>query len=86
MLARHVAGGAKTAGKSLFRGGEAEVVSLIREAGSAARVAQPGGNFARVVDAGRIIGVDRVTGAPTSIYTVITDAADRLVTSFPGRP
>src|SRR5262249_42797728 len=86
VLARHVAGGAKTAGKSLFHGGEAEVVSLIREAGSVTRVAQPNGNFARVVDAGGIIGVDRVTGAPTSVYTVITDAAERLVTAFPGKP
>jgi RHS repeat-associated protein len=86
VLGRHVAGGAITAGKSLFHGGEAEVVSLIREAGSVARVAQPNGNFARVVDAGRIIGVDRATGAPKSVYTVITDAAERLVTAFPGKP
>jgi len=87
VLARHVAGrAAKFAGKSIFNGGEAEVVSFIREAGSVARVAQPNGNFARVVDAGRIIGVDRVTGAPTSVYTVITDAAEGLVTAFPGRP
>jgi RHS repeat-associated protein len=86
VLGRHAAGGGRTAGKSLFNGGEGEIVSLIREAGTVARVPQAGGNFARVVDAGRIIGVDRATGAPTSVYTVITNAADELVTAFPGRP
>ncbi len=86
MLAGHAAGGARAAGKSLFNGGEGEIVSLIREAGSIGRVSQAGGNFERVVDAGRIIGVDRATGAPTSVYTVITNAADQLVTAFPGRP
>jgi hypothetical protein len=49
-------------------------------------VLQRGGNFERVVDAGRTIGVDRASGQPTSIYTIITNAADELVTMFPGRP
>jgi hypothetical protein len=86
VLGRHAAGGGRTTGKSLFKGGEAEIVGLIRESGSVGRVGQAGGNFERVVDAGRTIGVDRRTGAPTSVYTVITNAADELVTAFPGRP
>jgi hypothetical protein len=49
-------------------------------------VQQAGGNFQRVVEAGRIIGIDRATGQPTSIYTVITNAADDLITTFPGVP
>ena len=82
---RHTPGGTSTAGKSLFSPGE-DISGLIRSAESAPPVPQPGGNFERIVDAGRTIGVDRVTGQPTSTYTVITDAAGRLVTAFPGKP
>jgi hypothetical protein len=45
-----------------------------------------GRNFERVVDAGRAIGVDRATGQATSIYTVITNIRNELVTMFPGIP
>jgi len=38
------------------------------------------------VDAGKIIGVDAITGQETSIFTIITNKAGELVTSFPGRP
>jgi hypothetical protein len=48
--------------------------------------AQRGGNLERVVDAGRIIGTDRATGASTSFYTVITRPNGNLVTASPGRP
>lgn len=85
MLDRHVAGGARTAGKSLFGAGE-DTAALVRSASGVQRVPQAGGNFERVIDAGRTIGVDRATGQPTSIYTVITNAADDLITAFPGRP
>lgn len=47
---------------------------------------QVGHNFERAVNAGRNIGLDRATGQPTSVYTVITNPADELVTMFPGRP
>jgi hypothetical protein len=43
------------------------------------------GNLVRVVNAGRIIGTDRVTGQPTSVYTVVTDRVGNLITLFPGR-
>jgi RHS repeat-associated protein len=86
VLQRHVVGGARTAGKSIFNAGE-DVSALVRNASGVQRVKQvSGNNFERVVDAGRTIGVDRVTGNPTSVYTVITNAADELVTAFPGRP
>ncbi len=49
-------------------------------------VRQAGGNYQRIVNAGRIIGVDRVTGKPTSVYTIITNAAGDLITAFPGTP
>jgi RHS repeat-associated protein len=86
VLARHSAGGAKTAAKSIFNASE-DLVGLIRQAESVPAVQQAGRQtFQRVVDAGRIIGRDRATGQPTSIYTVITDAAGRLKTAFPGKP
>ncbi|MGO9273133.1 MAG: hypothetical protein ACLQOO_23345 [Terriglobia bacterium] len=82
---RHTPAGTSTTGKSLFSAGE-DVSTLIKGAEAVPPVPQPGGNFERVVDAGRIIGMDRVTGQPTSIYTVITDVGGKLVTAFPGRP
>jgi hypothetical protein len=83
VLERHTG---DVAGKSTFSD-ENEVASLIRQAESVPPVPQAfGSNFQRVVDAGKIIGVDRLTGLPTSIYTVITAAAGKLITAFPGLP
>jgi|GEM_PF-1677267 len=75
---RHTAGGAQSAGEN--------VLTLVRQAERLAPVRQAGGNFERIVNVGRNIGIDRATGQPTSIYTVITNAAGELVTAFPGRP
>jgi RHS repeat-associated protein len=86
VLARHVPGGVQTAGRSLFSGSAQEVRGLIEAAGRVAPAQQAGGNFARIVDAGRSIGIDRATGAATSRYTVITNAAGDLITAFPGIP
>ncbi len=47
---------------------------------------QTNGNFSRIVDASRNIGIDRTTGTPTSIYSIITDKSGNLVTAFPGTP
>jgi hypothetical protein len=41
-------------------------------------------NYQRIVDAGRIIGIDAITGKPTSVFTIITDAAGDMKTAFPG--
>jgi hypothetical protein len=86
VLQRHGIEGAKIAGKSIFNAGE-DIIGLIRQAERVPAVQQAGRQtLQRVVDAGRIIGTDRATGQPTSIYTVITDAAGRLKTAFPGKP
>jgi hypothetical protein len=85
VLARHTVGGVETAGKSIFSAGE-DIAGLIKQAESVAGAQQAGGNFARIVDAGRAIGIDRATGQATSTYTVITDAAGNLITAFPGVP
>ncbi len=83
----HMVGGALAAlgKKSIFNAGE-DVQGLIKAAEGTAPVRQVTGNFERVVDAGRTIGIDRATGAPTSTYTVITKPNGNLVTAFPGKP
>jgi hypothetical protein len=83
---RHLVGGGTTAGRSVFGAGT-NLADLIRAAENVAAVAQSRGrNFERVLDAGRIIGVDRATGRGTSKYSVITNRAGSLVTMFPGAP
>jgi hypothetical protein len=71
-------------GKSAFVIGE-DIVGLVKAAQSAQPLAQAGGNLKRIVDAGRVIGVTR-EGNPTTVYTVITNARNELVTAFPGKP
>jgi RHS repeat-associated protein len=83
----HMVGGAKAilGKKSIFNASE-DVRGLIKAAEGTAPVRQATGNFERVVDAGRQIGIDRTTGTPTSTYTVITEPNGNLVTAFPGKP
>lgn len=45
-----------------------------------------GSNYERIIDAGRNIGVDRTTGKQTSVYTVILNKFNDVITSFPGKP
>jgi RHS repeat-associated protein len=63
-----------------------EVSTLIKQSTHHPMIPQAHGNFARIVDAGKNIGIDRVTGQPTSIYTVITGPNGNLITAFPGNP
>ncbi len=84
---RHTIEGIRSVGKSLYTVEDEAVGELIQRAGQVVPRLQPEtGNFVRILDAGKIIGVDRATGEGTSVYTVITDALGRLVTSFPGKP
>lgn len=85
ILSRHMAAGISIAGKSIFSAGE-DITQLVKAAENVSATAQAGGNYERIVDAGRIIGTDRATGATTSVYTVITNAANELITAFPGKP
>lgn len=85
VIDRHTVGGSMTAGKSIFSSGE-NVRDLIKDAELLAPTPQDRGNYQRVVDAGRTIGIDRRTGQPTSTYTVITTESGKLVTAFPGLP
>ena len=85
VIDRHTVGGSQTQNASIFNQ-NVNVAELIQQAGQVPAYPQGRGNFERIVDAGRIIGIDRYTGQPTSIYTVITDRSGNLVTAFPGLP
>jgi hypothetical protein len=80
--------GVARSGKSVFHANQnIPELELVRQAENAVPVIQPNtGNFARIVDAGKVIGIDRATGQSTTVYTVITNSAGKLVTAFPGRP
>ncbi|GEM_PF-2010685 len=85
VIESHTVGGSNTAGKSIFNEGE-NINKLIQQAERISPVKQPGGNYERVIDVGRKIGIDRGSGSPTSTYTVITDPLGNFVTAFPGAP
>jgi RHS repeat-associated protein len=86
VVERHTAKGiAKFAGKSKFNEGE-NLSALINSGTQQQMAKQANGNLARTWDAGRLIGIDRVTGRQTSVMTVITRPNGDLVTAFPGRP
>jgi RHS repeat-associated protein len=63
-----------------------DVVQLIQDATQHPMVLQKDGKYARIVDAGRNIGIDVATGKDTSYYTVITTRSGDLVNAFPGMP
>ncbi len=71
--------------KSLFWPGT-DLGKLIEKARSVVPVLQRGGNLARIVEAGALVGLDRKGALPTSIYTVITSSSDKFITIFPGKP
>jgi len=64
----------------------AEVLFFIREAHASPVAPAPGNNnnFEREVLANHIIGYDKA-GQPTNIITVLTDAAGKIITAFPGK-
>lgn len=68
---------------SLFLDGE-DIAALIQAAEAVAFTGMPRNRRQRVVDAGRSIGIDVRSGQATSLYTVITDAQDVMMTAFPG--
>lgn len=84
IIERHTVSGALSAGKSVFNAGE-DFYALAAQAGAVQPISS-GRNLVRVVDAGRPIGVNRVTGQMTSTYTVVTNRAGDVVTMYPGTP
>ena len=71
--------------KSVFNEGE-NITELIQKTTQHNMIPQLGDKFARIVDVGRNIGIDRLTGQQTSNITVITNKANELITAFPGIP
>lgn len=74
--------------KSQFSIGAAAIKDLVGSKQVVGAAVKPltSGQFVREIDVGRTIGRLRLDrgGQPTSILTVITDAAGNLVTAFPG--
>ena len=58
---RHFPGGPKTAGKSIFNASE-NIQGLVNAAERVAPATQPNTNLVRVVNAGRVVGIDVSTG------------------------
>jgi hypothetical protein len=71
--------------KSLFFPGT-DIQQLIRQAEGLPKIPQKGGKFAQIARAKEFIGLDRQTGMPTKIYTVISDARGKVITEHPGLP
>ncbi len=83
---RHVPGGPpKWSDKSKFNTNE-DPVALIRATTQQPMILQTNGNYARVVDLKRPIGLDKNTGQQSTMITVITKPDGELVTAFPGNP
>jgi RHS repeat-associated protein len=56
----------------------------LSDTGGIRGILQNNGNMRYVLRAPSDIGVDRTTGLPTDVYTVIRNSAGRVVTMFPG--
>ena len=86
VLEGHSVGGALSKGKSIFNVGEDFTASIRNSEFTTAVKQRSGRNFECIVNAGREVGVDHATGQPTSLYTVIANLKNELVTMFPGTP
>ena len=84
VAARHVPGGAQSAGRSLFTAGE-DVLTLIRQAEHELhRYGRLRATSNALLMRAEILARIARTGGLTSTYTVITNPAGDLVTAFPG--
>lgn len=79
---RHTIRGTTTAGKSIFNAGE-DIQALINNAELIVPVAQSDGRCQRILNYGRMIGTDGITGRQISTYMVITTQSGVLVTAYP---
>ncbi|MDL1871942.1 hypothetical protein FBR05_07025 [Deltaproteobacteria bacterium PRO3] len=82
---RHLDGWPARLPKSLFFP-NVDLEKLLKQAAKVPRSAQRGGNYERIVEGARYVGIDRRSLEPTAVYSVITTPQDRLVTMFPGKP
>src|SRR5476649_566704 len=73
------------AGKRKFDDG-IDVAAFTKPLEHEAPQQQADGSFARTVDIGHEIGIDRASGRRTSLMTVITHTSGDLITAFPGLP
>jgi hypothetical protein len=80
---RHLWEGTNTRGKSAFFDGS-DLAELARRTDGRTGFVQPNNNTRYVIRGDGPVGVDRTTGLPTDIYTVIRKPDGTLVTLFPG--
>lgn len=81
----HFSGWPKRLRKSLFFP-NVDPKSLLKKAGKVPRRPQDGGNFERIVRSSNFVGIDRRSMEATQTYTVITNAKNKVITMFPGKP
>lgn len=61
------------------------ILAMIRDAANTPGEPMPDTIYlSRLIDTGKIIGHD-FNGHPTSLLTILTDSAGRIITAFPGR-
>ncbi|MRW94524.1 hypothetical protein GJ699_31605 [Duganella sp. FT80W] len=71
--------------KSTFNANE-DLVQLINLASQHPPLGKIRNHLVRVFDAGHPVGINRRTGQPTTLVTVLTRLNGELVTMFPGTP
>ena len=59
---------------------------VIKEGTQHPMVKQPNGNFVRIYDTGKNVGIDRYTGKQSSFVTIVTNKKNELVTMHAGKP
>lgn len=87
IINRHTLGGSEfVAGKTSYFNDGVDIKSLVNKSSKQTGVVNSDGYIERVVNAGKNVGVDRVTGKQTSTYSVITDKKGNVITAHPGKP
>jgi len=86
VMQRHYPRSGMFLNKSKFTLSAREIVNLIKNSAQAPKLLQRGGNYVRIVNAGRIVGIDATTGHSTMMFSIITNKEGKLVTAFPGLP
>jgi len=86
VMQRHYPRSGMFLNKSKFTLSAREIVNLIKNSAQAPKLLQRGGNYVRIVNAGRIVGIDATTGHSTMMFSIITNKEGKLITAFPGLP
>ncbi|MBV7648892.1 HINT domain-containing protein [Streptomyces albidoflavus] len=85
---KHTESGANRNDTKGYFSDEEDLFQLAEDSNKVDPVLQDNGNCARICNAGRPVGFEAPSdgGAPTSVYTVITDKYGAVITMHPGVP